>query len=222
MDVHGHSLISGVSAVHGAFEKCCVLTKWKFTDFHVNQLLATNGNEQFVWIHVQSHCKILIKSVLSQYYHRDQNGSSGELLGKTPPSCKEENSHPFHCTPIPFVYCFHTILALRFFSSDNQDSCTFFFHCVISSRSNSVGGRSVILLDRFSLNLYVYLFCMPFPILIQSNPLVFSSSNPWIVPACNTSSMSVCVSCPLSQTNTQGPSFYATLSQYRNLLRHSK
>ena len=31
------------------YEKCCVLTMWKFIDFHVNQSLATNGNELFVW-----------------------------------------------------------------------------------------------------------------------------------------------------------------------------
>ncbi len=32
------------------YEKCCVLTTWKFIDFHVNQSLAINGNEQFVWV----------------------------------------------------------------------------------------------------------------------------------------------------------------------------
>ena len=32
------------------YEKCCVLTTWKFIDFHVNPSLATNGNEQFVWV----------------------------------------------------------------------------------------------------------------------------------------------------------------------------
>ena len=32
------------------YEKCCVLTMWKFIDFHVNQSLAINGNEQFVWV----------------------------------------------------------------------------------------------------------------------------------------------------------------------------
>ncbi len=31
------------------YEKCCALTTWKFIDFHVNQSLAINGNEQFVW-----------------------------------------------------------------------------------------------------------------------------------------------------------------------------
>ncbi len=32
------------------YEKCCVLTTRKFIDFHVNQSLAINGNEQFVWV----------------------------------------------------------------------------------------------------------------------------------------------------------------------------
>ncbi len=32
------------------YEKRCVLTTWKFIDFHVNPSLATNGNEQFVWV----------------------------------------------------------------------------------------------------------------------------------------------------------------------------
>ncbi len=32
------------------YEKCCVLTTWKFIDFHVNQSLTINGNEQFVWV----------------------------------------------------------------------------------------------------------------------------------------------------------------------------
>ncbi len=31
------------------YEKYCVLTTWKFIDFHVNPSLATNRNEQFVW-----------------------------------------------------------------------------------------------------------------------------------------------------------------------------
>ncbi len=30
--------------------ECCVLTTWKFIDFHVNLSLATNGNERFVWV----------------------------------------------------------------------------------------------------------------------------------------------------------------------------
>ncbi len=30
--------------------ECCILTTWKFIDFHVNQSLATNGNERFVWV----------------------------------------------------------------------------------------------------------------------------------------------------------------------------
>ncbi len=38
------------------YEKCCILTTWKFIDFHVNPSLATNGNEQFVWVH-GSYCK---------------------------------------------------------------------------------------------------------------------------------------------------------------------
>ncbi len=32
------------------YEKCCILTTWKFIEFHVNQSLATNGNERFVWV----------------------------------------------------------------------------------------------------------------------------------------------------------------------------
>ncbi len=32
------------------YEKCCVLTTWKFIDFHVNQSLDINGNEPFVWV----------------------------------------------------------------------------------------------------------------------------------------------------------------------------
>ena len=32
------------------YQKCCVLTTWKFIDFHVNPSLATNGNERFVWV----------------------------------------------------------------------------------------------------------------------------------------------------------------------------
>ena len=31
------------------YEKRCVLTTWKFIEVHVNQSLATNGNERFVW-----------------------------------------------------------------------------------------------------------------------------------------------------------------------------
>ncbi len=27
-----------------------ILTTWKFIDIHVNPSLATNGNEQFVWV----------------------------------------------------------------------------------------------------------------------------------------------------------------------------
>ncbi len=39
------------------YEKCCVLTTWKFIDFHVNPSLATNGNEQFVWVFPDCHGK---------------------------------------------------------------------------------------------------------------------------------------------------------------------
>ncbi len=31
------------------FHCSCILTIWKLIDFHVNQSLANNGNEQFVW-----------------------------------------------------------------------------------------------------------------------------------------------------------------------------
>ncbi len=36
--------------VHEIYEKCCVLTTWKFIDFHVKPSLDTNGNEQFIWV----------------------------------------------------------------------------------------------------------------------------------------------------------------------------
>ncbi len=42
--------------------ECCVLTTWKFIDFHVNPSLATNGNEQFVWVvipHINACLQVL-------------------------------------------------------------------------------------------------------------------------------------------------------------------
>ncbi len=49
MDVHGISWWKAWIFML-VYEKCCVLTTWKFIDFHVNPSLATNGNEQFVWV----------------------------------------------------------------------------------------------------------------------------------------------------------------------------
>ncbi len=47
--------------VHVVYEKCCVLTTWKFIDFHVNPSLATNGNEQFVWVYPPPKTEILMQ-----------------------------------------------------------------------------------------------------------------------------------------------------------------
>ena len=64
MKVHGHSWDLMVKRMDfhvspcriiNVYEKCCVLTTWKFIDFHVNPPLATNGNEQFVWAQAAIH-----------------------------------------------------------------------------------------------------------------------------------------------------------------------
>ncbi len=44
------SIISSKFMDRIVYQKCCVLTTWKFIDFHVNLSLATNGNERFVWV----------------------------------------------------------------------------------------------------------------------------------------------------------------------------
>ncbi len=81
------------------YEKCCVLTTWKFIDFHVNPSLATNGNEQFVWVIVgylaifflnsvsyKLQCCILdlacmyAASLISLTYLRSCGASSGNLI----------------------------------------------------------------------------------------------------------------------------------------------
>ena len=48
-------------------EKCCVLTTWKFIDFHVNQSLATNGNERFVWALVRRSLSYGVESRLGTW-----------------------------------------------------------------------------------------------------------------------------------------------------------
>ncbi len=51
MHIHPwQSIISSKFVDRLVYEKCCVLTTLNFINFHVNQSLATNGNEWFVWV----------------------------------------------------------------------------------------------------------------------------------------------------------------------------
>ncbi len=50
MLLHVESIISSKFMDRFVYEKCCVLTTWKFIYFHVDPSFATDGNEQFVWV----------------------------------------------------------------------------------------------------------------------------------------------------------------------------
>ncbi len=60
MNVHGHSWDFMVKTwiFMVLTQKCCALTTCKFIDFHVNQSLAINGNERFVWVGLILHLEI--------------------------------------------------------------------------------------------------------------------------------------------------------------------
>ena len=94
------------------YENCCVLTTWKFIDFHLNPSLATNGNEQFVWVNL--FCMPRIGVFVSRVV-----GSAGDQCPSgliSCPSCVKPWSGlhhgPVHCIILnlcerwgPYLFC---------------------------------------------------------------------------------------------------------------------
>ncbi len=89
------------------YEKSCVLTTWKFIDFHVNPSLATNGNEQFVWVSMiifSSSLPGTFKVNTAKYFqiHPELDAS---FVGLT-----RSGSRPFPCSIPCHLSCFCCIL----------------------------------------------------------------------------------------------------------------